>query len=196
MGLAFHFLADGYAPMSDEANIWVLYMLAPLGVAFSIIFLWNLACAPYREQRDEVEKLKRQLNLIGPILPEVVAGSEWAKGLSIMSIQDLACALSNINPDSFPSSPRAKAVGRELVGAAKVGWICTNKEHCDAPIRSSVTVIKGKPSFDGIKRANLKTQIFTPSLRRGFLDNRPDYKVNWLTARYETKERIFTMEIR
>jgi hypothetical protein len=61
IGLAFHFLLDGYAPMSGEAHIWVFYMLAPLGAAFFLLFIWNLIAAPYRIEKERADRLERTL---------------------------------------------------------------------------------------------------------------------------------------
>ncbi len=52
VGFALHWLTSGLAKMLQEMTAWAIYGLAATGVIFVCIFLFNLACAPYRIERD------------------------------------------------------------------------------------------------------------------------------------------------
>ena len=47
--------------MADEANIWIIYMLSPLGAAFIAIFLWNLTQARFRIEREDHNRIKARI---------------------------------------------------------------------------------------------------------------------------------------
>ena len=92
LGLGLHYLADGVAPMSDEANIWALYMLAPLGIAFLAMFLWNLACSPYRIMRDERNALSLKLR---DQVPQMSLHEFW-KSREYFTVKETSCLLARV----------------------------------------------------------------------------------------------------
>ncbi|MFZ1725708.1 MAG: hypothetical protein WBO29_06800 [Albidovulum sp.] len=64
VGMGLHYWLQGWDAMIPEAKIWLLYGLASTGLVFGSVFFWNLACAPFRIERDkriEVEKERDDL---------------------------------------------------------------------------------------------------------------------------------------
>lgn len=51
VGFALHYWQAGWAAMSEELEVWWVYVLQATGIVFLTLFLWNLACAPYRIER-------------------------------------------------------------------------------------------------------------------------------------------------
>ncbi|WP_188483307.1 hypothetical protein [Marivita lacus] len=178
--------------MSDEAHIWLVYMLAPLGLAFLAIFVWNLCAAPYRIQKERADALEAS----GPKLPEIVYSTEWADGIAIMSIQDAACALAGIEPDGYAASARAKALASELIEAVYDGWVCSQEAHIHLISRIGEYEVRrvGKPQFPGIEGATIETQIYTPSLREDYLPKRPKLIADWIPEQIEGNPMIVTIE--
>jgi hypothetical protein len=52
VGFALHWITSGVAAMMEEVYVWVIYGLSATGTVFAGFFLFNLACAPYRIERD------------------------------------------------------------------------------------------------------------------------------------------------
>lgn len=46
MGFGLHYGLRGLEPMVGEIELWLIYTLASSSMLFSIIYTWNLACAP------------------------------------------------------------------------------------------------------------------------------------------------------
>ena len=49
------------ATVNGEVFVWLIYGLAAPGVVFVAILLWNIACAPYRIERDQRQGLEAKL---------------------------------------------------------------------------------------------------------------------------------------
>lgn len=200
IGLGFHFLLAGYGPMSDEAYIWVIYMLAPLGLAFLVVFGVNLLGARYRIERDAHEVTKKKLADIpqGPQLPPIVYDTEWAKGIPTMSIRDVACALAGITREGYAASARAQALAVDLAEATYDGWVCSQEAHMHLIEKMGQVEmrVEGKPQFPGIEEATIETRIYTPSLREDYLLKRPDLNADWIPEPTEGNPMIVTMGVR
>ena len=57
VGFLLHACLLGRQAMMPEFQIWLVYGLAATGVVFISLFVWNLACAPYRIERERAESL-------------------------------------------------------------------------------------------------------------------------------------------
>ena len=64
VGFALHYMAEGYTAMMGEVEIWLLYGAAATGIVFSGLFLWNLACAPYRLERQARLQVEAELGVL------------------------------------------------------------------------------------------------------------------------------------
>lgn len=95
MGLALHYYLAGFGPMSGEANIWIIYMLAPLGAAFLALFLWNLVCAPYRTERDANRKLKTELNRFNGLNSGQSVAEFWNSS-EYFTVKEVSCLLAGV----------------------------------------------------------------------------------------------------
>jgi hypothetical protein len=95
IGMALHLLLEGPEAMSSEAYVWAVYALAPLGLAFVLLFLWNLVCAPYRTERERADELAASLAALTEstgfdATPEYVATRE------MFTLTESACLLARI----------------------------------------------------------------------------------------------------
>lgn len=77
IGMAIHFWLDGATAMSAEAYVWAMYVLSPLGMLFVVIFLWNLAAAPYRIVGDRLQKLSAIMGLNEHAIDALFEHSEY-----------------------------------------------------------------------------------------------------------------------
>lgn len=133
---------------------------------------------------------------LGPELPKIVYSTKWAEGISMMPIQDVACALCGIEQDGFASLPRARAIANDLVGAVCTGWVSSEDAHyalMKRPIGNTSVVISGRPRFPAIEEASISTRIYTPSLLADYVKNHKNLHVDWIPAP-EDKSRTVTIE--
>ena len=98
VGFALHFWLVGQDAMKAEFRVWLVYGLAATGFVFLALFAFNLACAPYRMERDahlltltEVDRLRAQL----PVRTKRRLNDEQ-KGLLASAIRR-----SGVSPPSF-----------------------------------------------------------------------------------------------
>jgi hypothetical protein len=56
VGFVLHRWIAGSAAMNAEFQVWLVYGLAATGIVFLSLFAFNLACAPYRIERDSHKK--------------------------------------------------------------------------------------------------------------------------------------------
>ncbi|WP_143435416.1 hypothetical protein [Henriciella aquimarina] len=61
VGFALHYRFGGEAAMIEEFQIWLIYSLAATVIVFLVILAWNIACAPYRIERDRRIDLEKEL---------------------------------------------------------------------------------------------------------------------------------------
>jgi hypothetical protein len=61
VGFSLHFAASGWAAMTAEFDVWLVYGLAATGLVFLILFVFHLACAPYRIERDRAARAEDHL---------------------------------------------------------------------------------------------------------------------------------------
>lgn len=64
-GFTLHYLyASKVAPVKDEALLFVLYTLAPVGLFTTILFLWNVVAAPFRIEKERRISAEKELSLV------------------------------------------------------------------------------------------------------------------------------------
>lgn len=68
VGLALHAWLGGVQAMMPELQVWLIYGLAATGLVFFTVFLWNLACAPYRIERDNRIDAETEVSRLHDIL--------------------------------------------------------------------------------------------------------------------------------
>lgn len=62
IGFALHYLyAPKVDPVKDEALLFVLYTLAPVGLFTMVLLIWNVICAPYRIEKEAHATTKRDV---------------------------------------------------------------------------------------------------------------------------------------
>lgn len=171
-------LSRHFPAMSDFLmQTWVITVAALFAGAALGAWIHHLLPMPQPTGSKDNKDLK------GPCLPPIVYSTEWANGISMMPIQDAACALCGIEQDGFASLPRARAIANDLVGAASTGWVCSEDAHyhlMQKPIGGCSVVIAGKPRFPAVEEASITTRIYTPSLLDDYVKNHKDLHVDWI----------------
>ncbi|MEM9233923.1 MAG: hypothetical protein AAGA69_06745, partial [Pseudomonadota bacterium] len=68
-GFFLHFLIEGRLAVEDELKFWLIYALAGGAAVFFLLLIFNIACAPYRNERElskfantKAAQLRKQLN--------------------------------------------------------------------------------------------------------------------------------------
>jgi len=120
----------------------------------------------------------------GPVAPKAVYSTDWAQGISIMPIQEVACALCGIEPQGFATLARAKALADDLVGAVSAGWVCSEDARLyliDRRDRYTVRIV-GRPAFPGTEDVTFQTRIYTPSLLEDYAKNHEKLDTSWIPA--------------
>lgn len=69
-----------------ELQLW-LYSAAGGVIGFTLLFLWNLACAPYRIERDAHATTKEQLRTAAP----ATSLAEFVAGRDVFTMKEAAC---------------------------------------------------------------------------------------------------------
>lgn len=85
-GFALHWSIQGMPQVLPEFQIWAIYGLAALGVNVCLIFGWNLACAPYRIERDKRRALEDAMGPAGG--PDSILGA--FRGRASYSLGEIA----------------------------------------------------------------------------------------------------------
>lgn len=129
VGFGLHYLLAGRQPMADEFHVWLIYGLAAAGLVFSTIFLWNLACAPYRIERDRRMALEAQVARFEAIanrkgLARGIAWRDWSIR-SRFTILEVAYLLAGIEPRQAPAEGPVLAHLSELIWAVQDGKLQT-----------------------------------------------------------------------
>lgn len=197
-GLVYLYFREGQKLALDEV---IFYEAAIAGAVASLalFFIFNLCAAPFRIERDAHEATKKKLSETpqGPLLPEIIYDTKWAKGIPTMPIHDVACALAGIRRESYAASARAQALAIDLVEATYDGWVCSQEAHMHLinNIGNFEVRVEGKPQFPGIEEATIETRIYTPSLREDYLLKRPDLNADWIPEQAEGNPMIVTMGV-
>jgi len=111
VGFAIHYFQSKAEAMSELELFGIYGVLAPL-IVFASVFLLNLACAPYRIVRDELNEFKEKLGLNEPIIRPDINLSE---AIALVRVRD------NLNSDTEAcryitdlfSTEQVKVWGRE-----------------------------------------------------------------------------------
>lgn len=90
--------------------------------------------------------------------------SNWAKGLSVMSICDMACAIAGVLPREFEKSGRAKAIAIEIQSRVNDGWVPIDNETSERTGAMVIEVI-GRPNFDK-KSVDLLQPLYVKDVER------------------------------
>lgn len=169
----------------------LLYFLMGLGSGVWVHFFAQKLFPVKNSSRESIE-----IDALGPQLPRLNYDTEWAEGILMMPIQDVACALCGIEQDGFASLPRARAIANDLVGAVSTGWVCSEDAYyhlMQKPIAGYTVTIAGKPKYPAIEEAFLNTRIYTPSLLVDYVKNHKNLHIDWIPAP-EGKRRNITIE--
>ena len=95
VGLALHWAMVGRAAMTAELQIWLLYGLAATGLVFLTVFAKNLACAPFRLEREAHAATKAELVQLREL-------TQWPRRtLSEAQKASLAKAVGEVHQDEF-----------------------------------------------------------------------------------------------
>jgi hypothetical protein len=113
VGLALHYRQDGYDAMIPEFDVWFTYVLQATGLVFSAVFLWNLACSPYRIEREKRIELERHLAKFAPLDREI----DWTawRIRKQFTVGELGYIMSGVEPSAMPASGAAQAYTQEII---------------------------------------------------------------------------------
>ncbi len=97
VGLGIHWLIHGWQSMMPEFQIWLIYGLGATAAVFIAILLWNLACAPYRIERDLHEQTRKELKKLRAVSGGPVNWSAW-KQREQFTVKEAAFLMAGIEP--------------------------------------------------------------------------------------------------
>jgi hypothetical protein len=100
----------------------------------------------------------------------------WAKGISVMSIRDVACAIAGVLPREFENSGRAQAIATEIRSRVNDGWIPTDTETSESRSGGVIVEILGKPNFEK-KAVELHQTVYVGDVEH--FCTRKDWNFSW-----------------
>ncbi len=115
------------------------------------------------------------------LYPELYAGADiddranWARGLSVMSICDMACAIAGVLPREFEKSGRARAIAIEIQSRVNDGWVPIDNETSERTGGVVIEVV-GRPNFDK-KAVNLSQALYVRDVER--FCSRQNWNFSW-----------------
>ena len=92
VGFALHWLTSGLAEMLQEMIAWAIYSVAATLVVAVCIFLFNLACAPYRIERDR-HRIERDRRVELEATMPAASNSERVRTQKSFPLWEAACLL-------------------------------------------------------------------------------------------------------
>ncbi len=140
VGFAIHYWQSGWVAMSEEFQVWWVYGLQATGVVAIALYLWNLACAPYRMERDGRIAAEADVLQLRSQIPK--AKRRRLNGEQIGALVD-AINATGVRPDSMnvlycPTSDEAAEFAADIGDAIRrAGIECSvhNGVMCEHDVR-------------------------------------------------------------
>lgn len=145
---------------------WVV--LAFVGAIFTASILWIIeGVRLVRARRIDPDKYAR-----GHLDDRL----NWAKGISVMSIRDVSCAIAGVMPREFDNSGRAQAIATEIRSRVNDGWIPIDTETSDSRSGGVIVEIVGRPNFER-KTVELNQTVYVGDVEH--FCTRKDWDFSW-----------------
>lgn len=160
-----------YIVMIAENVGWWVYPIFFALVLLSASMLWMLAVLALRKQ---------------PILPDQLAGTDWATGSEVLSVKDAASALRGYKPRAFNFLAEVQTLASEILREVRSGHIGTIDDMYDhmerdrSTILVSIDMANDPPKFSRKSIATLDTKIWVSSLIERYQGKSDNMNTEWV----------------